>query len=150
MLVQLIYTSKRHNCSEIEIQKILESARINNANNSITGVLLYNETDFLQLIEGEYEDITNLYSKIKPDYRHTNCLLINFSAIDERSFAGWNMGVNRIPNKFEFLTEFNSKDIENLKNTILGIPSKTNSSSTSIIKKLFLVDNSNKIEIKPK
>jgi len=54
MLSQIIYVSVRNaNCSDEEIQKILESSNRNNGKLDITGVLLYSRNKFLQVLEGE-------------------------------------------------------------------------------------------------
>jgi len=50
------------------IRKLLLKARHNNAEKGITGMLLYHQGSFLQLLEGEQ------------------------SAVDERTFADWSMG----------------------------------------------------------
>lgn len=50
---------------ENEIDSLLKHSRRSNINYDITGVLLYIEGDFLQVIEGEEDVITNLFEKKK-------------------------------------------------------------------------------------
>jgi Sensors of blue-light using FAD len=58
MLSQLVYVSNRKaNCTEAEIEKILASCKKNNPPLNITGVLLYSDIKFIQLVEGEYKVI---------------------------------------------------------------------------------------------
>jgi hypothetical protein len=82
MLSQLVYVSNRKpNCSGEEIEKILESCKKNNAPLNITGVLLYSETKFIQLVEGDAKVIAGLYDKIKKDNRHSNPMMISYNPI---------------------------------------------------------------------
>jgi hypothetical protein len=61
MLSHLIYVSNRaQNCTQSEIEKILESCKKNNVQYDITGVLLYSDTKFVQYIEGQYKEIMGL------------------------------------------------------------------------------------------
>jgi hypothetical protein len=78
MLSQIIYVSVRNaNCSDEEIQKILESSNRNNGKLDITSVLLYSRNKFLQVLEGEKDLILELYNKIKLDERHKNVIMIS-------------------------------------------------------------------------
>ncbi|MGB0524938.1 MAG: BLUF domain-containing protein, partial [Flammeovirgaceae bacterium] len=71
MLAQLVYISSRHkSCSTKQIAKILEASRPYNEKHQITGILLYSESSFLQVLEGDRLDILLLYDKIKKDSRH--------------------------------------------------------------------------------
>lgn len=93
MLSHLIYVSNRlQNCTDTEIEKILDSCKRNNANYDITGVLLYSNTKFVQYLEGEYKEIMSLYDKIKGDNRHSNAVLLTSAPIQQRSFPSWQMG----------------------------------------------------------
>ena len=78
MLYQTVYYSiSEEKVTEKLLSKILESSRINNLKRNITGCLLYNNKVFLQLLEGEKEDILELLDIIKKDDRHHNFTLIN-------------------------------------------------------------------------
>lgn len=91
----LLYASiRKPTCNNIEIERILESARKNNPAMDITGVLLYNRIKFLQYLEGDYDVITELYHKIKEDERHMNVIMISRdrNVISERLFPSWAMG----------------------------------------------------------
>jgi len=95
MLHQIIYVSNRA-CSDQDIEKILQTARAHNASNNITGLMLYTDTKFVQLIEGEKEVIEKLYSKINVDKRHTTPYVISTDLIRERAFPSWQMASKRI------------------------------------------------------
>ena len=97
MLSQLVYVSNRNqNCSQKEIDNILGSCEKNNPKLNITGVLLYSDKKFIQLVEGDAKVITNLYDKIKGDSRHSNTMMISFGPIKEKSFPSWNMASRSI------------------------------------------------------
>ena len=77
MLSQLIYTSIRTSeCTDSEIDKILDSCKRNNFGIDITGVLLYSDKIFIQYLEGNSKLILELYDKIKLDKRHKNAMLM--------------------------------------------------------------------------
>ena len=97
MLSQLVYVSNRKPyCSQDEIDKILISCEKNNPKLNITGILLYTEKKFIQLVEGDARVITDLYDKIKEDDRHSNTMMISFGPIKEKSFPSWNMASRSI------------------------------------------------------
>ena len=112
MLSHIVYVSTRKPaCTEIEIQKILQSCEKNNKDIDITGVLLSSETQFVQYIEGPYKIIISLYDKIKTDPRHKNPVLISNSPIEKRIFPSWQMGSRKVASdEINFLTEITSED----------------------------------------
>lgn len=100
MLFQLVYISYRNShCNNKEIENILESSRRNNYNKNITGVLLYSDKKFLQVLEGERKQVNELYDFIKTDSRHRNAVLISLSPIMERTFPSWQMGAKKLDDK---------------------------------------------------
>ena len=93
MLVQLIYCSvASHMFSNEELAGLLRLARKNNAKEDITGMLLYSEGSFFQVLEGEEEKIRHLFRTIKNDERHHSITIVIQEPIAERSFADWTMG----------------------------------------------------------
>ena len=66
------------------------SAR-NNAESELTGVLLFKDGRFLQVIEGPSASIDALMERIKRDNRHSNIRTIARTPIRARAFPGWNM-----------------------------------------------------------
>lgn len=138
MLAQLIYVSNRKsNCTEQEIEKILESCKKNNPPLGITGVLLYNDKVFLQLVEGEYKIIIDTYDKIKNDDRHEKCVMLSCGIIKEKSFSSWNMGLKKIDNTIELLTNISNEEKKYLEYLISGNEEKDGLKALQIIKKIF-------------
>ncbi len=91
-LVRLIYASRlAPNAGPRDVQKILEAARANNPVKGITGALCYDDTYFLQCIEGPRTAINQLYKSILADMRSTHATLLEYSDIHERIFESWSM-----------------------------------------------------------
>lgn len=57
-----------------EVKHLLKKTKEYNNNQDITGILLYSESNFFQLIEGEKEKIIDLFSNIEKDPRHNNII----------------------------------------------------------------------------
>jgi|AMZC01.1.fsa_nt_AMZC01003299.1_3 hypothetical protein len=92
-LIQLIYASSaRQLLSQDEIMAILEVSRKNNAERNITGILLYKDGNFLQVLEGDEEAVTWLYQTIERDQRHKGLILLARRKIAQREFPDWSMG----------------------------------------------------------
>lgn len=92
-MLQLIYTSEaKNNFSPSELQNLLLTVRRNNDRDAITGMLLYEDGTFLQVLEGENEVIESTYQRIAADKRHHKIMLIARFEIDHRSFHDWEMG----------------------------------------------------------
>jgi len=79
-----------------EILNIIEDSRINNEKNGLTGLLLFNSGNFMQLVEGEESDVDALYKKIEKDRRHAEVKLLLKESITHRNFSNWTMGFKNI------------------------------------------------------
>lgn len=92
-LVRLHYISAATAAfKEKDITQILDNARRRNTAARITGVLLYKDRRFMQVIEGPAESISALLQLIKTDSRHTLLKVEEFDAVSERVFPDWSMG----------------------------------------------------------
>jgi hypothetical protein len=93
----LIYLSAGVNWfSETELTDILSISNINNSRNNITGLLLYSEGNFIQLLEGEEQNVKDTYDRISKDQRHKGITPIASGSIDKRNFPEWAMGFKSI------------------------------------------------------
>ena len=63
-----------------------------NARLQITGMLLYHDGHFLQLLEGNEQAVRELYGVIVEDERHKWVSLVMTGPTAERDFADWTMG----------------------------------------------------------
>jgi hypothetical protein len=81
---------------EAELLELLEAARVRNGELGITGLLLYAEGNFIQVIEGAPDGVELLYRRIKRDPRHRRFTPLLDHMIESRNFEGWQMGFERI------------------------------------------------------
>jgi len=73
MRYAIVYLSSASDELEIaEISKILSFTEESNNNHDITGLLLFSDGNFFQIIEGEKNSILKLFETIKRDDRHRN------------------------------------------------------------------------------
>lgn len=92
-LVQLIYCSQVSGRLSLDmVQSILGSAQKHNTPNNITGLLAFDDSNFLQVIEGGTTAVNRLYGSIFRDPRHHSVHLISFREIETRQFPLWSMG----------------------------------------------------------
>ncbi len=74
-----------------EIYSMLSKAKDHNAEQGITGCLLYHNAHFLQLLEGDEKELEQLYGKIINDKRHHTVELIQKEEYDRALFKDWSM-----------------------------------------------------------
>ena len=82
--------------SDDDLKVLLKTIRKNNEIRHITGILLYLDPFFIQVLEGEEGIVNNLFTRIKQDSRHNKVSLIYRKPIDERYFSNWTMGFSKI------------------------------------------------------
>lgn len=104
MLYELLYTS----CADREFNQqdllnLLQQAREHNHQTGITGLLVYHQREFMQLLEGEESVVRGLWQRIFHDPRHRSPQIMHEEPIDQRSFPEWSMA---------FLAEHNKIDPE--------------------------------------
>ncbi len=75
-----------------ELLLLLDQARKKNQELGATGMLLYQEGNFMQMLEGEKEIVLDLYEAIKKDDRHRGVIKVLTDEIGERNFKDWSMG----------------------------------------------------------
>jgi hypothetical protein len=92
MLVSLIYVSSAtHLMGNDELLDILHVSVKNNGPTDVTGLLLYQGGNFMQVLEGPEEGVMTIFGKIKEDDRHKDIILISVEPIKEREFSDWQM-----------------------------------------------------------
>ena len=95
MNFQLIYCS-RFVASEqgamSMVRNILEVSEVNNGRDGITGFLIFDKTNFLQVLEGDASAVERTYARICRDKRHDSVVVINRRDVDARAFEDWAMG----------------------------------------------------------
>jgi hypothetical protein len=92
-LIHCIYASRAIATSvEAQIHTLLESSRRNNGAQGITGMLLFIEGSFFQVLEGDAVVVDRVYEVIARDARHDRVTQIIREPIAQRSFGEWSMG----------------------------------------------------------
>ncbi len=77
------------NLNKKDVANLFKEVNEFNKNHDITGVLLFAETNFFQLIEGEKKEIMSLYSRIKNDSRHNNIIKFVDRPVEIPAFDGY-------------------------------------------------------------
>jgi len=96
-LLHCIYASRaKVTTREAEIQALLERARHNNLAHGITGMLLFVEGSFFQVLEGDAASVEKTYEIILRDIRHDRVTQIIREPIAQRSFGEWSMGFEAV------------------------------------------------------
>ena len=76
-----------------DIAAILVSARRNNMRDELTGALVYNGRNFLQLLEGPDEKVDACLTVIRGDPRHSGMIEVRRRPVETRNFAEWAMPI---------------------------------------------------------
>ncbi len=95
-LCHAIYFSKCLTVDPEEVEAILTTSTRNNRRLDLTGALLFDERNFVQILEGPRSTLTTMLQTIMQDARHENLVLTLFDQIPQRSFKGWEMCGTRV------------------------------------------------------
>ena len=99
-LIQLVYASLATKpLTEEELKDLAVVARSNNERHEVTGLLLYKNESFLQVIEGEEGKTMRLFEKIRLDSRHEGLVMLRRRQVATRSFPDWAMGFVFVPER---------------------------------------------------
>jgi len=90
-LIKLIYSSVPVEPSFDALDRVLQTSRLNNARDHISGALLSGPDYFLQLLEGERAAVSACFMRIMLDSRHKDITLITTREVKSRLFADWSM-----------------------------------------------------------
>ena len=100
-LKTLTYTSRaRLDLGDQELAEIHESARHFNALDGISGLLLFDGSRFLQIVEGTEEAIDTLVERLRMDPRHSAFEVRDERYVEQRSFPDWTMELLRVSTGF--------------------------------------------------
>jgi hypothetical protein len=100
-----------HEMTISELVELLKESRENNKKEDITGMLLYLQDKFIQVLEGDRKKVKALLNNIKKDSRHTKMIIILQGRSPERLFSNWSMGFKSLDQKqFRELSGFSNMD----------------------------------------
>jgi len=95
-LLSIIYSSQATEAfDESGLDALLEQCRENNAAVDLTGMLLYRDGRFLQVLEGPEEPLRALMDVLATDERHTGLRVLFEEPLSTRQFPNWTMGFQR-------------------------------------------------------
>jgi Sensors of blue-light using FAD len=113
-MVSLVYVSSA-TCEfpEADLVALLRRSREKNARLDITGMLLYKDGNFMQVLEGPDESVRRLVGTIRADDRHRGVIQLLERQIEQREFSDWTMGFQNLndpalrdtPGYSEFMNE---------------------------------------------
>ena len=93
MLYTLVYVSKSQKLLDLNgLNDLLGIVQQKNAKAGITGILLYDSGEFLQILEGEEATVLKSFDRIASDTRHDGVAIITQGPIAKRVFSDWKMG----------------------------------------------------------
>ena len=75
-----------------ELESILSVSRLLNEKADLTGVLLFGQGCFTQVLEGPLDALELVIEKIMRDQRHGGITVLHYKPVVHRSFAGFSMG----------------------------------------------------------
>jgi hypothetical protein len=82
--------------SPADLATLLAECRDKNSKAGLTGMLLYSDGTFFQVLEGDRPVVEALFEKLGKDKRHERVTKIILEPIEERAFAQWTMGYSNI------------------------------------------------------
>lgn len=96
-MLSLVYISAATRLfSEDDLKALLEQSRKKNKRLGITGMLLYKDGNFMQVLEGSNETVTGLYRTIERDPRHHGVWELIRQQLEAREFPAWSMGFRNL------------------------------------------------------
>jgi hypothetical protein len=98
MTYRLIYVSRvARQVRFSDVEAIAEAASRRNAQDDISGLLLYMPSHFVQVLEGEREKVLATYRRIGEDPRHQALRVVFEGEERERRFGAWGMTARLAP-----------------------------------------------------
>ena len=96
-MYRLVYVSTaREGLGTADIGRILDVSQSNNHERYLTGFLAHNGKHFMQALEGDYDEVREIFDRILADDRHQGVVQILGETIHERAFPEWAMNYFRV------------------------------------------------------
>jgi len=93
--------------TDSQLEELLQTARRRNAQLNVSGILLYGNERFMQVLEGEETTVRALYEHIKGDARHYEVTAYADRLVPQRAFPEWAMAFQATtPQQFEDLAGY--------------------------------------------
>lgn len=92
-LIRTIYLSNAVSLMDSQaLSCLLESCNRNNQANGLTGLLIYSDGNFMQVLEGERKVVNATFDRIAHDSRHHHIMRMIDEPIERRHFKDFAMG----------------------------------------------------------
>jgi hypothetical protein len=75
-----------------DVAELLQTSRLNNQRDGVTGALLFHRDRFIQIMEGADEMVLSRFATIAADPRHRDVRKMREKSIETRQFPAWTMG----------------------------------------------------------
>jgi hypothetical protein len=98
-LLQIVYLSSLVSDDESVLKDILAECKRNNPAKGLTGMLLYTSKQFIQVLEGPENAVTDTYYRVHLDPRHSDLIELLQEPIEHRQFESWSMGFRKLNDK---------------------------------------------------
>lgn len=96
-LLQVVYVSAAVRLFTPEaLVELLRVSRANNARRDITGLLLYQGGNFIQVLEGPAGAVEDVHARIAHDPRHRQMITLLKGPVERREFGDWSMGFRHV------------------------------------------------------
>lgn len=113
-LFQIVYVSAAvAKFTASELLALLAVSRTNNTRDGVSGLLLYHDGNFMQVLEGPEAVVRATYARIERDSRHRGCIILIQQNIAARTFGDWSMAFRELdlsPGEVAGFSEFLNAD----------------------------------------
>jgi hypothetical protein len=91
-LIRVVYISAASKLmSQADLDELLLTSRTNNTAVNVSGLLLYHDGSFFQVLEGAEEAVQAVLDRIRRDRRHSSLITLDKSVVASRGFSTWSM-----------------------------------------------------------
>lgn len=113
-----------------DVHAIMDAAHKNNHALNISGFLLYDKGNFLQLLEGDQEKVMMIYDRVKNDWRHRNLIPVMDQYTEIKGFDFYHSGfkicdnpslVNDLKNYVAMINKIDTPEIKKTANLVQAI-----------------------------
>jgi hypothetical protein len=141
-MLQIIYESRAtEQFDQGQLLGLVEHAQNRNRKDGVTGLLIYHDRTFLQILEGPEDAVLACYDRIERDPRHSDIWPLAKFELQNRAFSRWTMGLadtSSVPANMEDCT----RNLEDIKKRVQEIretaPGGSGASYTARLVKSFL------------
>lgn len=116
MLKSIVYTS----VATVPVEKhvlrdILSASTRNNNKLELTGLLIYFDGTYVQVLEGPSENVDLMIGRIRKDHRNKDMIILMENEIEEREFSQWDMGFKYVYPKYDAYEDLKTFRMDDIK-----------------------------------